>query len=459
MKLREHPTLPSDEKLEAVDRGELWPRAFCAFVGCKWSAMEGDEEQLAKHIQEVHGADLDPIAACMPRGNAEDAFLSIYNAAIANKCRSQAPIAGCSLDRKAIKSFVEACKEVEALVCFVCGCTHTRVEEDALEGKGGVQWVKPVQPRMDTGELLFLDRPVDEAGCLLSLNTFLERYGKISDGGPNLQDLETFGDWCLTWPSNVQPAGRRVLCCPEDRLRTIAPMTGVLTHTIAIIKIPASIQNGFGFACRDSALQDRRCCAGHDPHDVDLCEGCELPICSKCKGSLSKGELPALALANDMWTGYAPHRLIEQKVTVMEAICACPCVTTLVCMSMEARYEDNVRQEAREAAPLNSTAQMARHRFGARGNALTFPLPLEDLFLALQGLGEDAAPLELPRCGAELAQVARVLLKTNKEGATTEEDIKTLIHQALVRREARLRRHAFHFLSAFICLRLSKYHA
>ena len=108
-------------------------------------------------------------------------------------------------------------------------------------------------------------------------------------------------------------------------------------------------------------------------------------------------------------------------------------------MSMEARYEDNVRQEAREAAPLNSTAQMARHRFGARGNALTFPLPLEDLFLALQGLGEDAAPLELPRSGAELAQVARVLLKTNKEGATKEEDIKTLIHQALVRREARLR--------------------
>ena len=188
-----------------------------------------------------------------------------------------------------------------------------------------------------------------------------------------------------------------------------------------------------------SLSQDRRCCYGHDPHDLHLCEGCELPLCSKCKLSLSKGELPPLALANDMWTGYAPNRLIEQKVTVMEAICASPCVTTLVCMSMEARYEDNVRQETREAEPLNSTAQMARHRFGARGNALTFPLPLEDLFLALHGLGEDAdrgAPLELPRVGAELAQVARVLLKTNKEGATKEEDIKTLMHQALVRREA-----------------------
>jgi hypothetical protein len=185
--------------------------------------------------------------------------------------------------------------------------------------------------------------------------------------------------------------------------------------------------------------QDRRCSLGHEADDLDLCEGCELPICSKCKGSLSRGELPALALANDMWTGYAPQYFIEQKVTVMEAICASPCITTLVCMTMEARYEDNVRQEAQEAEPLNAKAHMARHRFGARGNALTFPLPLEDLFLALQGLSKDAEegqPLQLPRAGTELAHVARVLLKTNKEGATSEKDIKTLIHQAVVRREA-----------------------
>ena len=174
-------------------------------------------------------------------------------------------------------------------------------------------------------------------------------------------------------------------------------------------------------------------------------------MCSKCKESLSKGELPALALANDMWTGYAPQRLIEQKVTVMEAICASPCVTTLICMTMEARYEDNVRQEAQEAEPLNSNAQMARHRFGARGNALTFPLPLEDLFLALQGHEQDrqeGKPLQLPRVGAELAHVARVLLKTNKEGATSEKDIKTLIHQAIVRREAGLMQHLLHTSSA-----------
>ena len=84
--------------------------------------------------------------------------------------------------------------------------------------------------------------------------------------------------------------------------------------------------------------------------------------------------------------------------------------------------------------------RMARHRFGARGNALTFPLPLEDLFAALQGHAEEAnqdMPLKLPRMGEELGRVARVLLKINKEGATTEEHVKTLIHQAVVRREVR----------------------
>ena len=153
-----------------------------------------------------------------------------------------------------------------------------------------------------------------------------------------------------------------------------------------------------------------------------------MPICRECYLELSAGKLPPLSLANDMWTGYAP---------VMEAICASPCITMLTCMTMEARYAME-EQESKIAAPLNSVTHMARHRFGARGNALTFPLPLEDLFAALQGHAEEAnqdMPLKLPRMGEELGRVARVLLKTNKEGATTEEHVKTLIHQAVVRRE------------------------
>ena len=142
--------------------------------------------------------------------------------------------------------------------------------------------------------------------------------------------------------------------------------------------------------------------------------------------------MPQSSLANEMWTGYAPERLLKEQVTVMEAICASPCITTLTCMTMEAKYRTVER-------PLDAVAHMARHRFGARGNALTFPLPLEELFLTLSNQleeVEEGGSLVLPRVGSQLSEVARVLLRTNKEGATTDEEIKALIHQAIVRRQA-----------------------
>lgn len=203
-----------------MDRGELWPRAFCAFAGCAWCEMDGTERQLHEHLHAAHAAELAPIAAHMLRGDAEDAFLSIYNEAIATKCRAQAPLAGSSLDRKALKSFTEACQghRVEALVCFVCACTYTYVHEVAEEGKGDIHWVQPVQVDPDADEFQFLRRSADDAGELLSMKTFLHRYGKISDAGPSLQDYESFDDWCLNWPSNAIPAGRKILCCPEETL-------------------------------------------------------------------------------------------------------------------------------------------------------------------------------------------------------------------------------------------------
>ena len=87
-----------------------------------------------------------------------------------------------------------------------------------------------------------------------------------------------------------------------------------------------------------------------------------------------------------MWTGYAPPRLYEEKVTVMEMLCASPCITTMICFSLEARHRS-------EHGTLDETALTARHRLGASGNALTFPLPWEDL---LNQLREHDADLEFP---------------------------------------------------------------
>ena len=117
-----------------------------------------------------------------------------------------------------MKSFNEACEghKVEALVCFVCACTYTDVEELADEGTGDSEWVQPFKPGPDEEKLLFLDRPIDETGDLLNLKTYLDRYDKLSKAGSRIQDHESFSDWSLRWPSNTLPAGRTILCCLED---------------------------------------------------------------------------------------------------------------------------------------------------------------------------------------------------------------------------------------------------
>ena len=134
-----------------------------------------------------------------------------------------------------------------------------------------------------------------------------------------------------------------------------------------------------------------------------------------------------------MWTGFGLKRIYEQKVTVIEMICASPCLISLILMSMESKH----RQEPNNAV-FNEEAHMARHRYGARGNVITFPLPMEALLQQLveHTSASDAGESQVPRSCKQLGEIFRVVLKTNKAGKTTEDEIKTLIHQATVRRQA-----------------------
>ena len=57
---------------------------------------------------------------------------------------------------------------------------------------------------------------------------------------------------------------------------------------------------------------------------------------------------------------------------------------------------------------------MTRHRIGARSNVTFFPLPWDLLMAQLQGLERDCqvgVGVPLPRSGADLSDVVRVLLK------------------------------------------------
>ena len=187
---------------------------------------------------------------------------------------------------------------------------------------------------------------------LLSRDKYFRRYDDLG-GGVKLSEANDFKQW-----SAEIPGLGKLLCCPED------------------LRCPANPQ--------------------HSKERV-LCEHCEVPLCQDCEKHLVEGKLPRLSLCNDMWTGFAPERLHSEKITVMEMICASPCVTTLICMSMEARHRS-------EGTTLDEKAYCARHRLGARGNALTFPLPWKDVLRNLQAhdAHQNEGPAQLPRAGQDL---------------------------------------------------------
>ena len=170
--------------------------------------------------------------------------------------------------------------------------------------------------------------------------------------------------------------------------------------------------------CSDTCLKGKR-----------LCTECQIPICTVCQLYLMKDRptLCPIALANDLMVFYAPEEMYtDGGLTVMEMICASPCITSMICFSLEVKYGNT----------LNENACMNRHRVGARGNATTFQLPWELLLQELQKIDADEdgrqSKLSLPRVGEELYHVVHVLLKTSDEEKRN--DLKHFVHQATVRR-------------------------
>ena len=194
------------------------------------------------------------------------------------------------------------------------------------------------------------------------------------------------------------------------------------------------LEEPFSFSLQRSIGQDHRChaCPAHVEQKALACSECEVPICRSCHESLSKAQLPKLGHANDMFTGYALKRIYEDQVTAMELICASPALTSMVLMSMESRHRNQSRTSA-----FDEKAHMPRHRYGARGNVITFQLPTEDILHAWNHFLDCEGPSDfLPRSGKQLEDVVRVVLKTNKDGRPSDDEVKTLIHQANVRRQA-----------------------
>ena len=83
---------------------------------------------------------------------------------------------------------------------------------------------------------------------------------------------------------------------------------------------------------------------------------------------------------------------------VMEIICASPCITSMICFSLEVKYGNM----------FSTNVHMNKHRVGGRGNATTFPMPWHAILTELIRLEEyserQVAP-DLPKVGEDLNYV------------------------------------------------------
>ena len=177
--------------------------------------------------------------------------------------------------------------------------------------------------------------------------------------------------------------------------------------------------------------EDKECRAGCT--SATACGQCWLPICRQCRTGVHAGQMPQHALANDLVVYYAPRELYEERVTMMELVCASPCMTSLICFSLEKKY--------RNRRTLDERAHMQRHRQGARGNATTFLLDWEQLLQQFRAYERNVVPGDgalLPRAGEDLQKFVSIVLKT-KDEELDGTNLAKLIHQARVRRRVIVR--------------------
>ena len=375
-KLNQRPTLPSQYQHLCTEREAYdLPSWHCSFRGCSYASET--EKELADHIYSSHAAAFTEVCGGAIK---EEDVLGMYAAAITWKCQSAAPVANVSIDRRALRSYQKSLEanNISCLLCFVCARKYPYVRSSRNQDVG---WVQPVDAKNET----IFGQSVADVEESLGMKTFRQKYvEKETDFAREEMNAEL-----EAWACQVDFAAVSVqlVCCPEDKM------------------------------CQ------KRCRPG------SLCSQCWVPLCRSCKVELVRqNKQPAAALSNDMMVYYGPREAYSVEVTVMEMLCASPCLTTMICFSLE--------QKLRGDRALDQDAWMNRQRMAVRGNATTFPLAWEDLLQQLQDLEKKAVQkkggLKLLHCGAKLREVVNVIVKSRQRHETF--DVGRIVHQARVRR-------------------------
>ena len=374
--IREHPTLPCEFKQTSFEPiGFDLPPTHCAFKGCHFAATT--ENDVLMHVTEKHAAALQsivnsPIFPLVGR----PALAHAYSLLLTAKCQENPPVANCSIDRRCLRAFRNALTtpDLQELVCFVCARRYPYVPNASNQK---ISW----RSLHEDGDILRCKH--FETLLALSVEGYRSTYMVQSPLEVQATMREELEEWACQFQCGEMNID--ILCCPEDK----------------------------------------RCLRKCGPREA--CRQCEAPICASCWGCLGQQKCPPEALANDMMIFYAPKEIYEQQVTFMELVCASPCITTMVCFSLEKKY--------RQHRMFDQQAFMHEFRVAARGNATTFPLPWENLLDILEGALNTAGPATpLPHIGQDLKNFVSVILKSN-DPIENPDSLSKFIHQAVVRRQ------------------------
>ena len=373
--IREHPTLPCEFKQTSFEPiGFDLPPTHCAFKGCNFAATT--EEEVFKHVTETHAAVLQCIvdSPSFPVVGRR-AWAHAYSLLLTAKCQESPPVANCSIDRRCLRAFRNTLTmpDLQELVCFLCARRYPYVPNASNQT---ITW----RSLHEDGNILRCKQ--FETLLALSLEGYRSTYMVQSPLEVQATMREELEEWACQFHCGDMDID--VLCCPEDK----------------------------------------RCVQNCGPRHA--CRQCEAPICVSCWKCLGEQKCPPEALANDMMIFYAPKEIYKQEVTFMELVCASPCITTMVCFSLEKKY--------RQHRMFDQHAFMNEFRVAARGNATTFPLPWENLLDILEGtLNNDGPASLLPHIGKDLKNFVSVILKSN-DPIENPESLSKFIHQAVVRR-------------------------
>ena len=407
-RLRSSPTLPPNATNPCettagaydLDRAMQLPKVHCAFSGCCWTG--GTAAALHAHLRSQHAADLEPIANMYgPHTARRDALQTAYSEIIAHRVRRGAPLACPSIQRRCVEEYMAAVQEEDVCspMCFMCACSFPWLRSRSVND---IAWEKPfghlVCEKDPLAIIGFGEWTTEEVESFLSVRAYVAAYGH-DDTNPHLKltvaDKE-FDDWQVKAVMKGKSGKSRevkLLCCPED---------------VSCNAIPA-----------------------HD--DGHVCRECEVPLCTDCRRDILRpyrGEalipnIPARSLCNDLMAFYPPKSIYDEGMTLMEMICCTPCITSMLCFSLEVKY----------SSLFDARVGFQKTRVAARGNVTSFALPWHDIMAELGRLERFEKQTEcpdLPHTGEKLSSMVQVLLKVSD--ATTKDNLPKFIHQARVRR-------------------------